>query len=94
MVRNRRGCPLLKAAYAKDAASKKIMASALVYDVRTTPPGATEKSDAVAIDLDHRDGMSITMFFPYRIGADKKVSFGEAFATKGAGTIFPRSAGG
>ena len=84
----------LKAAFTSQAASTTIMASALIYDVRTIPPGATEKSDAIAIDLDHRDGMSITMLIPYRFDPDKKVSLGEAFATKGAGAIFFRPAGG
>lgn len=62
----------------------------MVYDVRIVPPGKAEKSDAVAVDLDHRDGMSVTMYFPYHIGADKKVVFGELFASKGADEIFPR----
>jgi len=66
------------------------MACALVYDVRVIPPGATEKSDAVAIDLNHRDGMSVTMLYPYHIAPDKKVTFGQPFAWKGADDIFTR----
>jgi hypothetical protein len=81
---------LLKEGYRKDGASGKIMACALVYDVRTIPPGQTEKTDAVAVDLNHRDGMSVTMYYPYRIASDKKVTFGELFASKGADDIFPR----
>ncbi|MGA2694103.1 MAG: hypothetical protein ABSF76_17195 [Opitutaceae bacterium] len=81
---------LLKGAYRKDGASGKIIACALVYDVRTVPPGSTEKSDAVAIDLNHRDGMSVTMYYPYHIDPDKKVVFGTAFAVKGPDDIFPR----
>jgi len=80
---------LLKQGYRREGAFGKIMACALVYDVRTTPPGATEKSDAIAIDLNHRDGMSVTMLYPYRVGPNKKVVFGEPFARKGTDDIFP-----
>lgn len=85
---------LLKAAYRRDGETGKIMACALVYDIRTIPPGQTEKTDAVAVDLDHRDGMSVIMIYPYKIAADKKVQFGTAFAMKGKGDIFkPRTKG-
>lgn len=47
------------------------MAGSLVYDVRVIPPGQSEKTDAIQIDLDHIDGMSVTMFYPYKIGSDK-----------------------
>lgn len=81
---------LLKQAYRKDGAAGKLLACALVYDVRTIPPGGTEKCDAIAIDLNHRDGMSVTMLYPYRITPDKKVEYGEPFAVKGPGDIFER----
>lgn len=79
---------LLKKAYRRDGESGKIMACALVYDIRTIPPGQTEKTDAVAVDLNHRDGMSVVMVYPYKIGADKKVQFAAQFAVKGASDIF------
>jgi hypothetical protein len=79
---------LLKAAYRGLGETGKIMACALVYDVRTIPPGQTEKTEAVAVDLDHRDGMSVIMVYPYKIGADKKVQFATPFAMKGASEIF------
>ena len=85
---------LLKGAYRSQGASGKIIACALVYDVRTIPPGATEKTDAVAIDLNHRDGMSVTMYYPYHIDSDKNVVFGVAFAVKGPEDIFQRNKDG
>ena len=84
---------LLKDAYRQDGASGKIMACALAYDARVIPPGQTEKTDAVAIAVDHRDGMSLTLFSPYRIEADKTVTFGQLFATKGLQEIFPKGTG-
>jgi hypothetical protein len=85
---------LLKGAYRINAASGKIIACALVYDVRIIPPAMTEKTDAVAIDLNHRDGMSVTMYYPYRIDPDKKVAFGIPFAVKGPDDIFNRKKDG
>jgi len=79
---------LLKAAYRRDGETDKIMACALVYDIRTIPPGQAEKTDAVAVDLDHRDGMSVIMIHPYKIRADKKIEFGKTFAMKGKSEIF------
>ena len=79
---------LLQQAYIKEAKEKKIIASALVYDIRTIPPGATEKTDAVAIDLDHRDGFSVIMVYPYRLDENKKPVFGQAFAMEGKAEIF------
>ena len=57
--------------------------------IRNQPPGAIEKSDAIAIKLNHRDGMSVTMLYPYRVAPNEKVVFGEPFARKGAEDIFP-----
>jgi len=79
---------LLKEGFRKQAESRQIVASALVYDVRVIPPGSKEKTDAVAVSLDHRGGMSIIMLYPYRISADKQVSFGQPFAQKGSGDVF------
>jgi hypothetical protein len=60
-------------------------ATAMVYDVRTVPPGATEKTDAMAVRLDHARGYSVVVMIPYRLVQGE----GEVFATKGAGSIFP-----
>jgi hypothetical protein len=81
---------LLKGAFRRDGATGKIVACALVYDTRFTPPGQTEKTDAMAVDLDHRDGMSVTMIYPYRIGPDKQAIFSPPFAQKGSAEIFPK----
>ena len=84
---------LLKEAYRADGASGNIIACAVAYDARVIPPGQAEKTDAVAIAVDHRDGMSLTMFTPYRIGADKTVTFGQLYGTRGLQEIFPKRAG-
>src|SRR3546814_10352091 len=38
-----------------------------VYDARVQPPGTSSKSDAVAIELEHRAGYNVTVYFPYTI---------------------------
>ncbi|MCX6930227.1 MAG: hypothetical protein NT154_44505 [Verrucomicrobia bacterium] len=85
---------LLKQACRRDGEIGKIIACALAYDIRTIPPGETEKTDAVAVDLDHRDGISAVMVYPYKIAVDKKVVFGTVFAMKGRGEIFKTKAKG
>ena len=71
------------------AKSGEYKATAIVYDVRIIPPGSNEKSDAIAINLDHRDGLSIITFLPYKISG-KDVIYGEMFAQKGEAKIFQR----
>lgn len=79
---------LLKASFRHDAKAGKIVACALVYDIRTIPPGKTTKTDAIRVDLDHRDGMSLTVVYPYTIAPDKTFILGEPFAMKGQGEVF------
>ena len=78
---------LLQGAFHRQAQGGTIRACALVYDIRTIPPGQTQKTDAVAVSLDHRGGMSIVVIHPYSI-ENKKVTFGKSWAIKGEGKIF------
>jgi len=77
----------LREAFTAEARSGSIIASATAYDVRTIPPGSTTKSDAVAIELDHRDRYSVVVFFPYAIQG-RTVRVGTAFTEKGEFRIF------
>lgn len=81
---------LLHQGFREDATKGAIRASATVYDVRVVPPGTSVKTDAVAIELDHRDNYSTVVYFPYTINAGK-VEFQDAFASKGAFAIFSRN---
>lgn len=48
-----------------DAANKgQFKATALVYDVRASLPSTGDKSDAIAVSLNHRDGYSVIVIFP------------------------------
>jgi hypothetical protein len=49
---------LLHDGFHRDAVAGSIIASATVYDVRVVPPGDATKTDAIEIELDHRDNYS------------------------------------
>ena len=82
---------LIRKAYREQACSGEIMASALAYDIRTIPPGSTEKKDAVAIELDHRDGMSIIMIYPYVINSANLPVWESGYAHEGEYSVFGRN---
>jgi hypothetical protein len=79
---------LMKEAFITAAQKSEYKATAIVYDVRVVLPSTKEKSDAIAVSLNHRDGYSVIVLFPYKIDAAKLV-WGEIFANKGEADIFP-----
>jgi hypothetical protein len=79
---------LLKQGFIQGAKSGKYKATALVYNVRVVLPSSGEKSDAIAVSLNHRDNYSLIVFFPYQLNAGK-IAFGEVFAQKGGADVFP-----
>lgn len=79
---------LLKEAFVEGANNGSYSATALVYDVRIVTSEGDEKEDAIAVSLNHRDGYSVIVMFPYRLnGGD--VVFGDALAEAGEADIFP-----
>jgi hypothetical protein len=48
----------------REGASGEYVATALVYDVRVTTPSANEPTDAIAAELEHRDGYAVPCSFP------------------------------
>jgi hypothetical protein len=83
---------MLKADFIDGATHGKYKATALVYDVRVVVPSTGLKSDAIAIDLDHRDDYSIRVYIPYRLDGGKLV-LDTLVAEKGAGQIFAKHGG-
>lgn len=63
-------------------------ATAIVFDVRIVPPGKGEKTDAIQVSVDHAEGFSAEVFFPYSIEEERGVVFERTFAQKGGGTMF------
>jgi hypothetical protein len=79
---------LLRDEHSKLAGSGKIKASAILYDVRIVPPGCISKRDAVAIELDHRDGYSAIVYYPYRIEPESALHVEPPFAQQGENQTF------
>jgi len=84
---------LLNAGFRAGAASGEYKATAVFYDTAITLQDTGEKSDAVAVALDHRGGASTVVFVPYTIGRAgflrrKQVSFGAPFSQEGVYAIF------
>ncbi len=80
---------VLHEAFKKGAKRGEFLATALVYDVRVVPPGKSAKTDAVAVDIDHRDGISQTVIYPYSL-KDGRLSFGETYAIPMQHPVFER----
>ena len=79
---------VLQQAWRRMAAEGSIRATALTYDIRTIPPGKTEKQDALCIAIDHRDAYSIRVIFPYLL-VDGVPEIEPPFAIEGDYSIFP-----
>lgn len=84
---------LLKNGFREAAVQNKYKATAICFDARVVPPGMTQKTDALAIALDHKDNYSILVFIPYTLKRSKllkrsTVDFGELFYISSANHIF------
>lgn len=80
---------LIKDSFIDAARKGEFKATAVVYDVRVALPSTGEKSDAIAVSLNHRDGYSVIVIFPYKIDSGKPI-IGSAFAHEGEADIFPQ----
>lgn len=79
---------LIKSGFVEAANDGRYRATALAYDVRVAGPDDTRKKDAVAVSLNHCDGYSVIVIFPYTLHGDE-FAFDEAFAQAGERDIFP-----
>lgn len=80
---------LLHKAFRQAAKAKECKATGLVYDVRVTLPASGEKSDALAIELDHASGYSVLVYVPYKI-ENSTVNFGTMFNNTGHKAVFAK----
>ncbi len=79
---------LIKEGFIEAARQGQYKATALVYNARVKLPSTDDKSDAIVVSLNHRDGYSIVVAFPYRIDGGK-LTMGTTFAQMGEADIFP-----
>ena len=78
---------LLKDGFRKAAKNGEYKATVIFYDARVIPSGSNEKTDAIAIALDHKEAYSVIVFFPYKI-VNSKMEFGQIFAQAGMNDIY------
>jgi hypothetical protein len=78
---------MLQKAFISAAQSGEYKATAVVYDVRVALPESGEKSDAIAIALDHESGYSVVVFLPYQL-TEQELRFGNIFAQAGETGVF------
>jgi hypothetical protein len=78
---------LLRNGFVSGAANGTYKATALVYDVRVIPPGRESKTDAIAVELDHRDDYSVVVYFPYKFERGE-VTLEAPFAQEGDDRVF------
>ena len=79
---------LLEKAFRAAAARGEYKATALVYDIRTIPPGKHDKQDAIAVALDHGDKYSVIVIFPYSFAPNGQLEIDAPFASQGENKIF------
>src|SRR5262245_22251363 len=72
---------LLTQAFRQQALNREIRAAGICYDVRTIPPGQTEKTDAICLALEHQTGEGVTVFVPYKKGMFGRMKYAELFAS-------------
>ena len=78
---------LLRGAFRQGARGGKYRATALAYDALVAVPPSAEKSDAIAVALDHLGGYSVVVFLPYKL-TEGKVVYGELFVQEGDNLVF------
>ena len=72
---------LLTQAYVQQAGEGSLRAAAICADSRVVPPGKSDKTDAIAVALEHQSGEAVSVFLPYRKGWLGKVRYGELFGS-------------
>ena len=70
---------LLTQGFRQQARSGKIRAAAICCDVRTIPPGRSEKTDAICVSAEHQNGEAADVYLPYKKGWFGKISYGVIF---------------
>jgi hypothetical protein len=78
---------ILRQTLLETANDHRCIATAIIFDVTVVPPNSDLKSDAIQVCLEHVEGLSAEVFFPYSI-IDGILQYGETFAQVGKRDIF------
>jgi hypothetical protein len=79
--RSQNGIELMTQTLRRLARSGQLRAVGICYDGRTTPPGRTEKCDAVCASVEHQSGEAVNLILPYQRTSKGELQFGEKFST-------------
>jgi hypothetical protein len=79
---------MMTQAFRQKAAAGQIRAAGIFYDVRTIPPGQSEKTDAICASLEHLSGQFVDVYLPYKKGWFGKIKYGQIFAGKREARFF------
>jgi hypothetical protein len=79
----------LRDAGQRAVAACRILAYTVVSGMRLIPIGRLEKSDAIVVDLHHRDGLSFTVYHPYRVDDDRRITIERPFLSAGPQSVQP-----
>ncbi len=80
-------------AFRQQASAGQLRAAGICYDVRTIPPGQTEKCNAICAGLEHQSGQAVDVYVPYKRGWFGKIQYGELFAARRSPQFFVQSGG-
>jgi hypothetical protein len=78
---------VLWSSFQEMARTSQCKAAAIVLDVAVTLPNSNRESDAIQVCVEHADGYSAEIFFPYEI-VDKRLVYDQTFAQPGKREIF------
>jgi hypothetical protein len=78
---------VLRSSFREMASGNQCKAVAVVFDVAVNLPSSSRKSDAIQVCVDHAEGYSVEVFFPYQI-VNNQIVYGETFAQEGKHEIF------
>ena len=81
----------LTQAYEQRAGAGELRAAAICADVRVAAPGKSDKTDAIAVALEHRSGETVTVFLPYQKGWLGRIKYGQIFASARTAQFFDRT---
>jgi len=79
---------VLRSLFQEMARTNQCKAVAVVFDVNL--PKSNRKSDAIQFCIEHSDGYSMGLFFPYQI-INNELIYDESFAQQGKHEIFGKS---
>lgn len=78
---------ILKDSFREMASRRECKAVAIVSNVSIQLPSLGEKSDAIQVNVEHADGYTVEVFFPYRL-ANAELTYGETLVQQGKHEVF------